>query len=126
MNSNSLQNKRILLVDDEDFLREVLSEIFNSAGAITTTAENGSIAFDLLQKDRFDVVISDIRMPGGDGLSLVENINTQLDYHPKVFLCSGFNDIPAEKTNTLDVVEIFTKPFSVDKMIESVSKALQK
>lgn len=126
MNSNPLQDKRILLVDDEDFLREVLCEIFNSHGAITRSAENGTIAFDLLKSDHFDAVISDIRMPGGDGLSLAENINTRLHYRPKVFLCSGFNDIPPEKTETLDVVEIFSKPFSVDKMIESVSKALQK
>lgn len=126
MNSNPIEGKRILLVDDEDFLREVLCEIFNSNGAITTSAENGTIALELLKSEKYDVVISDIRMPGGDGLSLAENINTQLDYHPKVFLCSGFSDIPPEKTNTLDVVEIFTKPFSVDKMIASVSKALQK
>ncbi len=126
MNSNPLEGKRILLVDDEDFLREVLCEIFNSHGAITRSAENGIIALDLLKSEKFDAVISDIRMPGGDGLSLAENINTQLDYQPKIFLCSGFNDIPPEKTNTLDVVEIFTKPFSVDKMIDSVSQALQK
>lgn len=126
MNSNPLEGKRILLVDDEDFLREVLCEIFNSHGAITRSAENGTIALDLLKSEKFDAVISDIRMPGGDGLSLAENINTQLDYQPKIFLCSGFNDIPPEKTNTLDVVEIFTKPFSVDKMIDSVSQALQK
>ena len=126
MNSNPLEGKRILLVDDEDFLREVLCEIFNSHGAITRSAENGIIALDLLKSEKFDAVISDIRMPGGDGLSLAENINTQLDYQPKIFLCSGFNDIPPEKTNTLDIVEIFTKPFSVDKMIDSVSQALQK
>lgn len=126
MSANPLEGKQILLVDDEDFLREVLCEIFNSHGAITTSAENGTLAFDLLKAGKFDAVISDIRMPGGDGLSLAENINTLLDYRPKVFLCSGFNDIPPEKTNTLEVVEIFTKPFSVDKMVASVSKALQK
>jgi CheY-like chemotaxis protein len=125
MTSNPLQNKRILLVDDEDFLREVLSEIFNSAGAITTSAENGTVAFELLQKNQFDAVISDIRMPGGDGVTLAQNIQSKLNYRPKLFLCSGFNDIPSDQLKNLDIVEILTKPFNVDQLIESVSKSLQ-
>jgi CheY-like chemotaxis protein len=125
MNSNSLQNKRILLVDDEDFLREVLSEIFNSAGAITNTAENGTVAFELLQKDRYDAVISDIRMSGGDGVTLAQNIKTKLNYRPKLFLCSGFNDIPIDQIQNLEVVEVLTKPFNVDQLIQSVTKSLQ-
>ncbi len=124
MKTEPLKGKKILIVDDEDFLREVLSEIFADSGAITKSAENGTKAFEILQVEKFDAVISDIRMPGGDGLSLIENISTQLEEKPKVFLCSGFNDISPEKAKKFEVVEIFSKPFNNEKLVNTVARVL--
>ena len=68
-----LLNVSILLVDDEVDLREIISEEFTSAGALVTCAENGRKAFEVLQKNKFDIVFSDVRMTGGDGIELIQN-----------------------------------------------------
>jgi CheY-like chemotaxis protein len=124
MLDNPLKGKKILVVDDEDFLREVLTEILSDAGAETQNAENGHDAFEILKKQHFDAVISDIRMPGGDGITLVENISQSLTDKPKIFLCSGFNDLPPEKAKKLGVVEVFPKPFSSDQLVIRVAEHL--
>lgn len=120
----SLKGISILVVDDEKDLREILNDELSFFGATVTEAENGAQAFELLKKQRFDVLLSDIRMPVADGLQLLNNIKKGLSEKPKIFLNSGFNDITEDTAKSLGVIEIFTKPFKVDEMVESIADAL--
>jgi CheY-like chemotaxis protein len=69
-----LADVRVLIAEDDDDLRESLSELLSVWGAIVTTAASGDEAFDVFTQERPEVVISDIWMPRGDGLSLVQRI----------------------------------------------------
>ena len=88
-----------MVVDDEELLREILLEDLTSAGALVSEAENGTKALELLQKEKFDAVVTDIRMPGGNGNMLIKNINAHFqDEKPKIFVCSGYNDFSLSET----------------------------
>ena len=65
---------RILIVEDEEDLCELLSLVLSSCGAQVTTARSASGAFDLIKQHRFELVISDIGMPEEDGYSLIKKI----------------------------------------------------
>ena len=64
----------VLVVDDELGMRETVAEILQSAGFEVTTASSGEDALSRLRQDEFDVVLMDIRMPGRDGISVLQEI----------------------------------------------------
>jgi CheY-like chemotaxis protein len=119
-----LVGKWILIVDDEELLRDVLSRIFIQQGALVEVAENGRVAFEMLQKKRFDAVLSDARMPNGDGVALAKDIQTKLSRKPKIFICSGFNDIKPEDMKALGIEAILEKPFKTHELIGTIANAL--
>ena len=114
-----LAGKTILIVDDEALLREVLVEFFSLEGATVIEAENGKIGFKKLLENKIDIIISDVRMPEGDGLSLLKQVNlADLGYKPLVFLYSGHADTLTESSvQALGATGYFIKPFSVRDLI---------
>ena len=72
---------RLLIVDDEDDIRQMLDRHFRYIGYETDTACNGREALEKLSEDKFDIVISDIKMPEMDGIELLRGIR---DQHPMV------------------------------------------
>lgn len=115
--------KVILIVEDEEMLRGALKDILESKGATVLEAENGKSAFEVLKVNQVDLMISDVRMPGGDGLSLVRQIHSELNYQPKMFLCTGFSDVTKEEAKKFGVIDIFPKPFSVKVLIQKLADA---
>lgn len=82
---------RILLVDDEEKILHVLAETLTDAGHETTCAGDGAQALDVLHCGSFDLVITDIRMPGMDGLELLDAVSTRFRGLP-VILITGQGD----------------------------------
>lgn len=121
----TLKNKVILVVDDEELIREVFHEDLSQIYSKVLCAENGTVALELMKKNIVDVVISDVRMPGGDGITLVKKIREELEYKPKIFLCTGFTDISAEDAKNLGVIKVFSKPFRMNEVINGIDEALQ-
>ena len=128
---STLAGLKILVVEDEDVIREMLCEELESHGAIVTPAENGSVAFDHFQKNEFDVTISDVRMPGGDGISLMRNIKSLIqsplyqgsNRKTKLFLCSAFGEQAISGDNELKLTGIISKPFSLSKLVDQIATA---
>ncbi|MGE0528366.1 MAG: response regulator [Bdellovibrionales bacterium] len=123
-----LKGKKIIVAEDDTLLRETLANYFKAQGAEVSVAENGAIAFEMVQQTAFDVVLTDIRMPGGDGLTLIKNIATKIEKKPLVFACSGFSDLDlkAEDVKRYNVVAIFEKPFNSREMLSIISNAVTK
>ena len=121
-----LNGNRILIVDDDDMLREMLNEVFTLSGAVVEEAENGRRALEKIKSSIFDAVISDIRMPGGDGIELAANIqNLQFDSRPIVYVCSGYNDMSQDMVKKLDIKRVFEKPFDIESMVQTVADGLR-
>jgi len=121
---NSLVGKRLLIVEDEPDLREPLAVEFQSLGCTVFQAENGTIAFELSKREPLDVVISDIRMPGGDGVELLKNLKASNYAFPVVMLITGFSDLSKEEAYHLGAEAILGKPFDLDEIGDAVRRIL--
>ncbi len=116
-----LKDCRLLIVDDDELLREVLVEIFTDSVCDILEASNGQMAFDLIQTKKPHVVISDVRMPNGDGVFLAQKVHELEGEKPLFFICSGHNDLTTEIIKKFNILHVFEKPFDSIKIIEIIA-----
>ena len=116
---HSLKGIQILIVEDDEMLRDILCDIFTSQDAEVIQAENGQDALTILKQKKIDAVITDMCMHGGDGVTLAGNIK-DLPNPPGVFICTGFNDLSQEMAKDLNVIKVFEKPFDKNDLIDGV------
>lgn len=115
--------RKILIVDDEPMIRELLRDAFESIGFLVFEAENGKEAIRLVHEYTFECVLSDLRMPGGDGIELADDIHKLSGQKPKVFLMTGYSDVTLQQAQSLGVLKIFDKPFNFTEVLGVVSHA---
>lgn len=121
-----LNNIHILVVEDEPDLLEIIIDSLTNRGALVLGVENGRLAFALLKERPFDVVLSDVRMPGGDGVELLKNINSELPLKPKLFLYSGFSDLTDVEVEALGVSKFFSKPTDMKELVQAIADSMRK
>lgn len=116
---------RILVVDDEESIREFLEIMLKKEGYEVTLAEDGLRAKDLLTKKTFDMVISDLQMPGMTGLELLKHVK---ESYPELtfMMITAFgtteNAVEAMKMGAYDYL---TKPFKIDEVRLNIYNALR-
>ncbi|HBL24874.1 MAG TPA: two-component system response regulator [Deltaproteobacteria bacterium] len=86
-----MKNARILVVDDEENIRLLFKEELEDEGFEVDLASNGFEALDKLKKERFDLVVLDIKMPGMDGIQALNEIKNANKDQP-VILCSAYGE----------------------------------
>jgi len=84
--------ERILVVDDEDIIRESLTFVLKKEGYIVQDAENGLVAYNILQEESFDLVITDLEMPEMKGIELLEEIK-KLNIQTSVIIITAFGSL---------------------------------
>src|SRR4051794_5329283 len=89
----ALLGKIILIVVDEPHLRDALAIVFRSRGCEVIEAGSGNSAFKVTSERKIDFIISDVRMPDGDGVSLLTRLREVDPIHPKLLFVSGYADI---------------------------------
>lgn len=120
-----LQGRSVLVVDDEDLIRELFLEELASAGAQVDFAENGKIAVEKLSRTIFDAVITDYRMPVCDGLAMAKIIQSKLINKPKIIMCTGYaKDLNAEEVKNSGISKIIEKPFELKKVVDAIVELL--
>lgn len=90
------ERHRILVVDDQESMRILLQDLLEAIGYDVTLAEGGVQALDLLTEDRFDLVLSDLNMPGMDGTALLREIKSRYPELPVVII-TGYGTFHTEK-----------------------------
>lgn len=110
----------VLVVDDDDDLREVVAQDFASKGYEVQTAASGNEAFRLVQQGPVDLVLSDLRMPSGDGIDLLKQIVALDAPRPAVILMTGFADLNSEQARALGAVALVGKPFDRSALFATV------
>ena len=105
---------RILIVDDERDILDLLSSCFADKNATVVTAENGLRALQMSESDNYDAIITDFKMPQMNGLDLIKHIRTgKLNRKTPIFLVTGNADSDSiRKIATFGVANIIMKPFS--------------
>jgi DNA-binding NtrC family response regulator len=114
---------RVLVVDDDKTIRDTLYELF-SEEFVCETAETAKKAFARLQADPYDVVLTDISMPGLSGLELLGHVRQQFPNTP-VIIISGISDQEhAQGLIRLGAFDFLLKPFSLEVVEKSVKRAV--
>ncbi|MEO5970904.1 MAG: response regulator [Bdellovibrionia bacterium] len=124
MSSKAENDILILLVDDDPDLLEILAFSFRRLGYRVLLASNGREAFEILQTNPVNVVITDVRMPGGDGIELLKLAREQCPGTPVIVLISGFCDLSTEDAYNMGADAIFSKPFDKKTLLEALSRLL--
>ena len=122
--SKKLEGISILVVDDESLLRELLRALFELEGASVYEAESGNTALEFLKKNSVDGVLSDLRMPDGDGFSLLKGMKLLEKELPLIFFYTGYFNISEAEAQALGVIQVFSKPFELDFMIDTIQGAI--
>lgn len=121
-----LADKRVLVADDEDIIRETISDVLSRKGAITVPAKDGNEAVALLAAQRFDLVLSDIKMPNKNGYEVFAAARAGRTECP-VILITGFGYDPNHsivRASREGLAGVLFKPFKVAQLLESVRQAL--
>lgn len=115
----------ILVVDDEELMRDLISASLTRLGHKVRVKRNAIEAFEAYESSRFDLVISDFKMPGMTGLELAEKI-FQADAQASMILMTAFGTIEtAVKAMKLGVKDFVEKPFQIEMLEHSVAQVLR-
>lgn len=120
------QSAYMLLVDDEEDLREVLQETLELAKHHVTTAANTMRAKDAMENAKFDVAVLDIRLPDGSGLELLKSLK-ESDPDIGVILITGYSEVEtAIQAIELGADDFLKKPFEPSELVVRVEELLKK
>ncbi|MXP23965.1 response regulator [Gordonia sp. HNM0687] len=120
------QGAKVLVVDDEENIRELLSVSLKFQGYAVTTAENGPAALDRCRTVKPDVLILDVMMPGMDGFGLLRRLRADGIEAPVLFLSA--RDSVEDKINGLTIGgdDYVTKPFSLEEVVARLQVLLRR
>ncbi len=120
------ERPRVLVVDDEKFIRDILADFLGMEGYVVRTAEDGRSAVRELERARYDMVISDLKMPNLGGIELLKEI-ARTSPDTLTVIMTGFGTvetaIDAMKRGAYDYI---LKPFKVEEIIHIVQRGLEK
>jgi CheY-like chemotaxis protein len=125
--SSSERKFKILVVDDNENIREMLEDFLNFEGHKPVLAKDGKEALEIFCEQDFDIVITDLGMPGMSGWELSKHIKQRKPEIPVVIITGWGVQLEAENLKENKVESILTKPFNLDqikKMIETVGAKL--
>ncbi len=117
--------EKILVVDDDQSIRDTLSNYLKRQEYDVHSAENGVEALEKIKKNNPDLIITDVRMPEMDGLELLSKVK-EIDSHIQVIMISAFDDmqstVKAMQSGAYDYIE---KPLEIDKLKLRIKRALE-
>ncbi len=116
---------KILVVDDEELVRWFLDRTFRKRGHEVITAENVEDATVKLSSEAIDVLLVDLRMPGGNGAELIGKADIRGE-KPKIIVCSAFVTATLEEELRQKGACILRKPVTLDELNEAVQICLEK
>ena len=117
-----MDNYRILVVDDELLIRDLLYDFFVSQGWDIVVADGGQKAIDYLKNQKFDVVLTDLKMPDIDGMDLTGRIRSLYNDLP-VIIMTGYPSLDsAVEALQFKVDDYIVKPFNVNQLFKTVKK----
>ncbi|CAJ1317190.1 response regulator [Paenibacillus sp. PK4536] len=120
-----MEQKKILIVDDQNGIRILLMELFGNEGYQMYQAANGKAALEVVEQDTPDLVLLDMKIPGMDGLEILKHIKST---HPqiKVIMMTAYGELDIIKqAKDLGAISHFTKPFDIDEMRNVVDQNLR-
>jgi DNA-binding response OmpR family regulator len=114
----------ILVVDDEEALREVVCQELAKSGYEVEAVEDGDIAIEILRKKNFELVLLDIKMPRLNGIEVLKFIQNEIP-DTKVIMLTALNDLQhALEAKHYGAIDFITKPYNYDEVIKKINSIL--
>src|SRR3989338_11188191 len=128
MNTQTHQNKKILLVEDEDFIRELYVRQLTKAGFLVKSAVDGQSGLNVLKSETFDLLLLDIMLPGMNGLQLLREFKTQNPSSPMITILLtnlGQEAVIKEGFELGAQAYLIKASYTPDQVVNEVKNALQ-
>ena len=118
------KNLTVLVIDDEPDILELIEDEFKYQGYDTLSASCGNDAIEILKKSPVDIVVSDFKMPNGNGMSVLSFVLT-MPKRPYFFFVSGQADVSPEAAIQAGAKKFFSKPFDLEELIGDIEQFLK-
>ena len=118
---------RVLVIDDDGGIRELIKQMLEGRGYSVTSASNGATGYDLISKNPFDLVITDIQMNGIDGITLITRIRLLEDRRavPCLVITGNTSKVNYERAMGAGADMVIGKPFDLGTFIMGVEQLLE-
>ena len=125
MNSfEKLKNKKTLLVDDDGLIRDSLSMAFLSRGCRIKTVESAEEGIEVLKHERFDIIVSDFKLPGMNGMEFFKRTGDSRTDSVNVLISGNVHADDLEGKEALGIHEFLEKPFTVMTLADTLAGLL--
>jgi len=124
-------SKKILVIDDEELIVRSLSKLLEKSGYETFIAKTGQDAIIMVEEEDFNLIISDIRMPGLNGIEAVKGIydtlqQKNIEKPPVIFITGYASKECEEEAKALKPIDYIYKPFDIAKLVDRIEQTLGK
>jgi CheY-like chemotaxis protein len=120
-----LEEASLLLVDDEPVLLDLMKEFLRGFADQVFCAGNGAEALQVLAAHRIDLIVTDIRMPVMDGVTLIRKINEAPGQRPPVIFITGYSDLTLPEARDLGAQTILEKPIAHEDLLDEMRRSLR-
>lgn len=120
---------KILLLEDDVLLNESITKYLSTIGHAITSARDGNVCLNILEKEKFDLLVFDINVPNIDGLSILETLHTQKKVIPIIFISALIDIEDISRAFELGCYDYLKKPFHLKELgikIDRISKTTKK
>lgn len=125
-NDKQLIHKKILIIDDDSMQLQLISEILKDKVTRISTLNNGELLDSILQKESFDLIISDIQMPNFDGYQIIKKIRSNIAYkNIPVIAFTGKIDLDEKEFQKFGFNAVIHKPIEIDKLLFEIHQVLE-
>lgn len=125
-NAKKLENKKILVIDDDQLQLKLIEEIFGTKVKKLTTLENGALAKEILQQEQYQLIITDMQMPFYSGLKVIEDIRSLENYkNTPVIALTGKIDFDENEYKKLGFNHYMQKPLNINTLYNTIYKILR-
>jgi len=118
------QKKIILVVDDEDATRQLITQFLEAENYAVLAAESGNAALAICSNTKIDLILSDIQMEDGDGLFLLLELQKYSKVICPFIFVTGHSEISSNAAKKLGALALLRKPFSIDDLLTHVRAAI--
>jgi two-component system alkaline phosphatase synthesis response regulator PhoP len=119
-----MSKKKVLVIDDEDFIRELVKDFLEMEDIPCDSAENSEEGLDLINRNRYNLILLDRNLGKSKAEDIIEQIR-KIDTDTPILLLTGDTDCNDEYLERVGAVGIVFKPFQVTDFIEKVTKFLE-
>ena len=121
-----IKNMKILLVDDDEWIRDSLSLFFQAEGCNLRTFETAEEAMEAVKQQVYDIVISDYKLPGMDGLEFLRRVKEKQPNAFEILITAYANCEIEKEADEIGVKDIIPKPFTSEDVETSLSRIIGK